>query len=236
MDTGTASILLPGLGLGAAAWQPTVRGLLAHGWVIDHGAVRPLLGYGLAAGRRDDLRPRALAERLVDEWPAGPGPAVLMGHSASCQVAVHVAVLVPHRVVGLVLVGPTTDPRAATWPRLARRWLATARHEPPWQVPALLRQYRRTGLRTMGRAMDAARTDRIEHEIAAVTCPVLVLRGRHDAIAPSDWTGRLAAGPDRRAVTLAAGGHMVPLTCGGSVAAEIDAFGTAHWGSRGPAT
>lgn len=233
MDSGTAAMLLPGLGLGVPAWMPTVHGLIAHGWVVDQGAVRPLPGYGLGAGRRDDLRPRALAERLVDDWPEGPGRAVLMGHSASCQVAVHVAVLVPHRVEGLVLVGPTTDPRAATWPRLARRWLATARYEPPRQVPALLRQYRRTGLRTMTRAMDAARADRIEHEITGVTCPVLVLRGRHDAIAPPDWTARLAAGRARRAVTLAAGGHMVPLTSGGAVAAEIDAFGTTYW--DGPA-
>lgn len=235
MDTGTAAILLPGLGLGPPSWLPTVRGLLAHGWLVDVGAVRLLPGYGLGAERREDLRPRALAERLVDAWPSGPGRAVLMGHSASCQVAVHVAALVPHRVEGLVLVGPTTDPRAATWPRLARRWLATARYEPPWQVPALLRQYRRTGLRTMTRAMDAAREDRIEHEISAVGCPVLVLRGRHDAIAPPDWTARLAVGPARRTVTLAAGGHMVPLTCGDAVAAAIDAFGSDHWDRPGPA-
>jgi hypothetical protein len=31
----------------------------------------------------------------------------------------------------LVLVGPTTDPRAARWPALAVRWLRTA----PWERP-----------------------------------------------------------------------------------------------------
>jgi pimeloyl-ACP methyl ester carboxylesterase len=81
--------------------------------------------------------------------------------------------------------------------------------------------------------MYAARGDRIDHAITAVTCPVLVLRGPHDAIAPADWTARLAAGRARRAVTLAAGGHMVPLTCGLPVAAAIDAFGGEHWGRPG---
>jgi pimeloyl-ACP methyl ester carboxylesterase len=170
---------------------------------------------------------------VVHDWPPGRQRAVLMGHSASCQVAVHVAALVPDRVEGLVLVGPTTDPRAATWPSLVRRWLATARHEPPRQLPTLLRQYRRTGPWTMARAMDAARRDRIERAITAVVCPVLVLRGVHDSIAPADWTARLATGSSRRAVTLAAGGHMVPLTHGGLVAAEIAAFGTSLEDSLG---
>jgi pimeloyl-ACP methyl ester carboxylesterase len=231
MSDAAASVLLPGLGLGAPAWWPTVSALAASGRAVDRRSVLPLPGYGLPASRRDDLRPRALAERVAGDWPPGPQRAVLMGHSASCQVAVHVAALSAERVEALVLVGPTTDPRGATWPRLVRRWLATARHEPPHQIPVLLRQYARTGPWTMARAMDAARRDQIDRAITTVGCPVLVLRGRHDAIAPPDWTARLADRPSRRAVTLAAGGHMVPLTHGGLVAAEVIAFGTAQEGA-----
>jgi len=121
-------------------------------------------------------------------------------------------------VVGLVLVGPTTDPRAATWPRLAWRWLATAAHETPRQVPSLVRQYRRTGLRHMLRVMDAARHDRIDHTLGRVRCPVQVIRGRHDRIAPEDWCLGLAP-----SVTLARGGHMVPITDGDLVAGEVRA-------------
>ncbi len=49
--------------------------------------------------------------------------------------------------------------------------------------------------------------------LAAVTCPVLLVRGRHDRIAPADWLQTLAATADRgQAQSLPAGGHMIPLT------------------------
>lgn len=150
---------------------------------------------------------------------------MLVGHSASCQVVVQAARRVPDSVVGLVLVGPTTDPRAVTWPRLVHRWLATARRERPSQVPALVRQYLRTGLRTMARGMDAARRDRIEEALLLVGCPVLLLRGPHDWIAPQDWLLSLTNGRrSARPVTLSAGGHMVPLTHGDLVAEAVIDF------------
>jgi pimeloyl-ACP methyl ester carboxylesterase len=194
--------------------------------------VEALPGYGLPADGHEDLRPEVLAERLgavLDGAGASPGePSVLVGHSASCQVVVHAAGCRPDRVRGLVLIGPTTDPRASTWPRLAARWLATARHEDPRQVPALVKQYHRTGLSSMRRAMDAARHDRIEVALAATSCPVLVVRGLHDRICPPIWSEQVAgaatAGARSDAVTLPRGGHMVPLTRGRLVAEEIREF------------
>jgi pimeloyl-ACP methyl ester carboxylesterase len=38
----------------------------------------------------------------------------VLGNSFGCQVAVELAVRHPHRVGGLVLVGPTIDPAART--------------------------------------------------------------------------------------------------------------------------
>jgi pimeloyl-ACP methyl ester carboxylesterase len=153
---------------------------------------------------------------------------VLVGHSASCQVVVHAARCWPDHVRGLVLIGPTTDPRASTWPRLVARWLATARREDPRQVPVLVRQYHRTSLTSMRRAMDAARHDRIDVALRATHCPVLVLRGPHDRICPVSWseelTGTRSGGAWSGAVTLSRGGHMVPLTRGRSVADEILRF------------
>jgi pimeloyl-ACP methyl ester carboxylesterase len=144
-----------------------------------------------------------------------------------------VALQAPDRVAGLVLVGPTTDPRAHSWPRLVRRWVATARSEPIRQLPALLRQYRRTGLLSMVRAMDAARRDRVEHVLPLLTCPMLLIRGAHDRIAPEDWisslTERVPGRASERAVlrrwvTLDAGAHMVPFTHGDLVAAAVRRF------------
>ena len=212
-------LALPGLGLGPEAWEPTL------GRLSERAVVRTLPGYGERADSSSDLRPRALAEAASSHLPSG-GPVVALGHSASCQVAAHLADLARDRVAALVLVGPTTDPRSASWRRLVARWLATARHEPLWQAPALARQYRRTTLRTMGRAMEVARRDDIASVLARVPAPVLVVRGRHDRICPADWAqllaGRGAAGS--RAHTLRAGGHMVPLTHGGLLAPAVEAF------------
>jgi pimeloyl-ACP methyl ester carboxylesterase len=221
---------VPGIGLGPEAWLPTLRQLDRLGKrAVPH--VLTLPGYGVPARDEDDLRPEALAERVHEAVHGGRDPAVLVGHSASCQVVVHAARALPTQVRGVVLIGPTTDPRAATWPRLAARWLATARHEDPRQVPALARQYRRTRLRSMWRAMDAARQDRIDVAIRSTGGDLLVLRGHHDRICPTDWAAELArlarrtAGSDRSAaVTLPRGGHMVPLTRGRLVAAELMAF------------
>jgi pimeloyl-ACP methyl ester carboxylesterase len=214
-------LLVPGLGLDGQAWRPTVEAVSPS----RTATVITLPGYGLRAHRDQDLRPASLAEQLLDRlrgW--GPAP-VLLGHSASCQVAAHAARTAPERVGALVLVGPTTDPAAGTWPRLVRRWLATARHEDPRQLPALVRQYSRTGLPTMARAMDAALRDRIDRTLLSVDCPVLVLRGRHDRICPPGWADALTSGwAPRTARTVPAGAHMVPLTHGSLVAQSVEHF------------
>ena len=219
-----ALVLVPGLGLDERAWQPTVDALHLQGY--DDVSVLPLPGYGLPATGSTDLSPRALARTVAAHLLARPTVQVLLGHSASCQVVAQAAALAPDRVLGLALVGPTTDPRGRTWTRLALRWLATARREDPRQIPGLLGQYRRTGLLTMARAMDAARRELISESVARLGCPVLTVRGRHDRICPEDWAVRLSRGRvlqhrSPASVTLPAGAHMVPLTHGALVAEVV---------------
>ena len=216
--------LVPGLGLDTAAWRPTLDALTTAPLEVH---VVELPGYGRPAARAADLSPAALSGDVFGAPGNDTRRAVLAGHSASCQVVVRAAQQWPELVAGLVLVGPTTDPRAPTWLSLVRRWLATARHEPPGQVPTLLRQYSRTRPATMARAMEAARHDDVRDGLRAIDCPVLVIRGRHDRICPDDWATGLAAlvpDPRSRSVTLAAGGHMVPLTHGRLVASAVDRF------------
>jgi pimeloyl-ACP methyl ester carboxylesterase len=203
---------VPGLGLDAAAWRPTLEAL-----GLGAGAVTLLPGYGVPVRVGDPVDPALVAARLLDRLPADPpGGVVLAGHSSSCQVVAHAARLAPERVAALVLVGPTTDPRATSWPGLAARWLRTAAHEDPRQVPGLVWQYHRTTLRSMLRVMDASRRDRVDATLATVSAPVLLLRGRHDRICPADWLHGLARsappGADRTVVTLPRGAHMVPIT------------------------
>lgn len=212
------AVLVPGLGLGPEAWAPTLRRLRTP----VPTTVRTLPGYGeRAAGH--DLDPRSLAELLVDRLGPLGARVVLAGHSASCQVAAHAAVLLGQRAAGLVLVGPTTDPRASSWPALAARWLRTAAHETPRQVPTLVRQYARTTLPSIVRAMDAARHDRIDEVLRDSTRQLLVIRGTHDRICPDDWGRRVSAlSASGDLVTLPRGGHMVPLTHGELVAPVLD--------------
>jgi pimeloyl-ACP methyl ester carboxylesterase len=202
-------VFVPGLGLGAEAVLPAIRHGSAH-WASE---IALLPGYGMPVPRGLDVSPVALADRLVDLLRVrGLRRAVLVGHSASCQLAVEAAVRDPGAVAGLVLLGPTTDPRAATWPRLASRWLRTAAREPPWQVPLLVRMYTRTGLRGMAAAMDAARRHDLRGPLERVSVPTAVVRGRHDRIAPPRWVTDVAALAGGSATALPTGGHMVVLT------------------------
>ena len=203
-------VVVPGLGLSVDGWRAPLR-LLAP---AATGLALALPAFGRPAAPGDALDPVSSADRLatrLDEL--GVGPAVLVGHSASAQVVAEVARRAPERVAGLVLVGPTTDPRGAAWPRLAARWLRSAAHERAGQVPLLARDYTYSGLVTFARTMDATRRHVVEEALAGTTCPLLVLRGPDDRIAPADWCARLARRPgDSRAETLAAGSHMVPVT------------------------
>jgi pimeloyl-ACP methyl ester carboxylesterase len=209
--------VVPGLGLDERSWAPTLEALK-----LPTTAVVTLPGLGEPAGA-GDLSPSSLARRLLQRLHP-LGSVVLAGHSSSCQVVAHAARIRPDVVRALVLVGPTTDPRSASWWGLARRWLATAVHEKPTQVPLLVAQYRSTGLRHMARAMELARHDRIDLTLDHVHCPVVVVRGRHDRICPEDWARSLSSA----AVTLPSGGHMVPWTHGEATATTIAGFLRVH--------
>jgi pimeloyl-ACP methyl ester carboxylesterase len=157
-------------------------------------AVVLLPGFGLPAGRDAAHSPAELAQLLLARLgDLGYQRAILLGHSASCQMVVQAAAHAPGQVEALILVGPTTDPRAQSWPTLMARWLRTAVWERPGQLPLLLRDYGRTGICAMTRGLDAARKDRIDHMLTAVEALVLIVRGPHDRIAPRRWANDLVA-------------------------------------------
>jgi pimeloyl-ACP methyl ester carboxylesterase len=159
-----------------------------------------------------------LAAQLLDA--AGAGPLVLVGHSQSCQV-VAAAVRDP-RVVAVVLLGPTTDPRLRSAAGLLGRWLATAWAEPWWQVPRTLAQWWRTGPRAMVALWRTASPDRIDARLRDVPVPVVVVRGTRDRLCPHDWaTGVAAAAPRGRLVELPGAAHMTVHTHPGAVADVI---------------
>jgi pimeloyl-ACP methyl ester carboxylesterase len=151
--------LVPGLGLAVQAWEPTLAALTT--WACR--CLRPgsccCRGYG-ERGRGLDLSPAASAQRLHGALSERTtGAVVLVGHSASCQVVAQVAAQWPEAVRALVLIGPTTDPRAGGWPRLLGRWLRTACGNPGGSCRCFCASTPAPGPWTMLRAMDAARRD-----------------------------------------------------------------------------
>jgi len=208
-------VLVPGLGLDDRAWA-LVRQRL-------NGRVRTVLLPSLGRGspRGTDLRVERQAERLLSELMGeGADAVVLVGHSASCPVVVQAAAS-SHVVVGLVLIGPVTDPRARTWPRMLGQWLRTAPHERLREVPTLVPQYRHTGPATMVRGMDARRWYRTDQALASLHIPVVVIRGARDRIAPQDWSARLTAIARGRLQVVGGAAHMLPLTHPDAVAAAV---------------
>lgn len=209
-----AVVLVPGLGLDDDAWD----GIRLHLPVTSQVVRLPALGLKY---------PRGLAVRVEDQAQrllrhpgvAGAGPVVLVGHSASCSVVVEAA-LRSTDVVGLVLLGPV-DPRATGWPRMAQQWLRSARHERPREVPRLLPQYLRTGLRSVFAGMDAMRAYRTDEAATRLRLPVVVVRGERDRISQAPWCEELAAAPGRRLDTVDRAGHMVNITHPWVVAAAV---------------
>ena len=214
-------VLVPGLGLDARAWRwvwPLLRG---------PSTVLTLPSMGRRAPTGADLGVPVLARELASMLPEPAGPAepaglVLVGHSASCQVVVAAAAHLPG-VRGLVLVGPTTDPEAAAWPRMIARWVRTARHERAWEPTVLAPQYARTGIGSMVRGMDRVREHRVDLALASLPAPVQVVRGEHDVIADARWCDLLARRGGGTLTTVAGAAHMVPLTHPGAVADAVAA-------------
>lgn len=205
-------VLVPGLGLGPKSYAPTVEHLTTPYQIVT------LPGYGEPAGPGDDLRPQALGTAVADKIRER---SVLVGHSASCQIVVETAVTYPELVHALVLIGPTGDIRAASWPSLVARWLGSALPESPRLIPALAPQYARTTLPTIARAAEAARHHDLAAIITRVQAPVVIVRCQHDHLSPAEWTDRLAELTHGEARTLATGSHMPVLTNGPELASLI---------------
>lgn len=219
-------VFVPGLGLNSREWA-AVRTCLQDRAVgsVDHESVVLLPSLGQRAPRGVELRVEALAERLVETVRAMDREVVLVGHSAGCGVVIETAARCAS-AVGLVLIGPVTDPRAATWPRMLEQWARTAVYERLWEIPILVPQYSQTGLGSMVRGMDAMRSFRSDLALQRTSIPVAILRGARDRIARYDWCRQLAdaAGGDAFVTSIADAGHMVPLTNPHAVAAAVQAI------------
>ncbi|MEX5720664.1 alpha/beta fold hydrolase [Geodermatophilus maliterrae] len=200
-------VLVPGLGLDGRSSSRLRRRVPADVVLL------PGMGRSAPVPHVDVLAAR-LRGRL------GAGPVVLVGHSQSCQVVA--AAAVDPRVTGVVLLGPTTDPRLRALPRLAGWWVRTAVREPWWQVPLVLVQWLSTGPRAMRALWRVAAPDPIDARLRIVRVPVTVVRGTRDRLCRADWARQVAAAAPRgRVVELPGAAHMTVQTHPDDVAAVL---------------
>lgn len=213
-------VFAPGLGLDEDEWGLVRAALSGPSMVL----LLPSMGQPVP--RRGDLRAQAQATRLLGALPTGV-PVVLVAHSASCPVVVDVATR-SRDVVGLVLVGPVTDPAAASWPAMLVQWARTAVHEHLSEGVTLARQWWRTGPVSMLKGMNAVRHFRTDLALESVTARVEIVRGDKDRIATQRWSTRLSQVSNGHLSTVEGAAHMVPLTHPEAVIAAVERILLTH--------
>jgi len=220
-ETATPCILLHGLAVSHRYLMPTARLLDSRSVYVPD-----LAGFGLSdkpstvlgvGGHADTIA--ALLDTL------GTPPAALLGNSFGCQIAVELALRRPDLVAALILVGPTTDPTAATARGQLGRLLRDLPHEDWRQTPILAADIRDAGPRRILRTLRYAVNDHIDAKLPALRVPTLLLRGSRDRIAPQMWLDRAAALiPGARTLTVDRAAHNVVTTAGPESAAAVTTF------------
>lgn len=183
-------MLVPGIGMSPRYFEPLARELAAEATV--HAIHLP--GFGQARRPRRSLPisefGRLAAQALLD---AGAGPAIIVGHSMGCQVAVEMALADPEAVRGLVLLGPSTNSRERSAWRQGLRLLQDSLREPARVTWMAVGDYRRCGMRWYFATVPYMISHRLEERLRLVRVPVVLLRGERDPIAPRAWLDELAA-------------------------------------------
>ena len=220
-ETATPCVLLHGLAVSHRYLMPTARLLDSRSVYVPD-----LAGFGLSdkpstvldvGGHADTIA--ALLDTL------GTPPAALLGNSFGCQIAVELALRRPDLVAALILVGPTTDPAAATARGQLGRLLRDLPHEDWRQTPILAADVRDAGPRRILRTLRYAVNDHIEAKLPALRVPTLLFRGSRDRIAPQAWLDRAAALiPGARTLTVDGAAHNVVTTAGPESAAAVTTF------------
>jgi pimeloyl-ACP methyl ester carboxylesterase len=214
-------VLIPGLGDGEYL-MPHAKALATDRQVV----VPDMPGFGRSRGTHRLRTVDDFGSALIDLIRAHERtPVDLVGNSFGTQIALAAAAIDPRAVRRLVLVGPTFDREARSYPKVLRRWVSIATKEPPALGPSLARSYWRSGVRTPLLAFRAGFRDRPEDRIACVDQPVLLVRGSKDAVAPPRWLKELKArAPDAQIVEIPDVAHTVDFSAPDRLAREVRRF------------
>jgi pimeloyl-ACP methyl ester carboxylesterase len=217
----TPIVLVHGLS-SSRALKPLIRALGARrpvfapdlpGFGMSEQPIHPLDVPGLADALRRWLFDNELA------------PAIVIGVSFGCQVAVDLAARHPAAVEKLVLIGPTVDPDARTPGRLAIRWARNAPRSSLRLAPTVVHAFIDAGpgrsVRTLRRALE----DRVEDKLAEIEAPTLVVRPERDHLVSEKWTKRVAKLiPDSELMVLPKAGHSIGSRTAASLTALLVPF------------
>jgi pimeloyl-ACP methyl ester carboxylesterase len=218
--TGMPWVLLHGLAVSHRYLMPTAAALPGPVHVPD------LPGFGRSAHPASILD-TAQHAAVVAHWMDREGltRAAVLGNSFGCQVAVELAVRRPDLAAALILVGPTTDPAAASVGGQIQRWVRDVRWEDKGQAWILAADVHDAGLRRVSGTLRHSVRHRIERRLPLLRAPVLLVRGEHDPIVPPSWIIRAAAlTPGAATAVVPGAGHNATTTAGTETAALAGAF------------
>lgn len=185
-----------------------------------------LPGYGANRRPRENLSVEANAAVLGSALDAlDVSSCVVIGHSMGAQFVVELAIQRPDLVSHVVVIGPVAEPdRRSALMQGARLGLDT--FVEPLVVNAIVfSDYVRCGIPWYVKQLRPMLTYRIEDRVQLVACPVLVLRGGKDPIAPQAWCEDLAARAlDGSAASIPGGAHVIQFSRAKQVAETVLAF------------
>jgi pimeloyl-ACP methyl ester carboxylesterase len=226
-------VCLHGAGGSAAMWTQLHAGLASEQPVF----ALDLPGHGRSAPFVEAASLDRYAGVVRDALDAlGLARAVLVGHSMGGAVALLVALAVPERVAGLILVGTAArlrvapailegigrDPAAAVERICAMAYGPSAPGELVARGVAEMRPVPPAVLEGDFRACDGFD---VRSRVGAIAAPALVLVGSEDVMTPPRFAAELASPlPAARLETVQGAGHMLPVEAGARLVALARPF------------
>jgi pimeloyl-ACP methyl ester carboxylesterase len=151
--------------------------------------------------------------------------AILVGHSMGAQWVVEAALQSPARASAVVAIGPVADDRHRTVGAQALALAMDTFGEPLDGNAIVLTDYLRSNPLWYLAQLREMVAYPIEERIAALTRPLLLIRGGNDTIAGLDWARRLRRRSPMASVVIIPGHrHLAQHTAPRAVAGAIGAF------------
>jgi pimeloyl-ACP methyl ester carboxylesterase len=218
-EDGRVVVLVHGLLINGDYLMPTAAFLARRCRVV----VPDLPGSGRSPGPADELDVPELAQALIAVLDGlGLSDVHLVANSGGCVVAARVAAVRKDLVRSVTFLGPGPNPITSVFRQVVLFFL-TGLFEPLTLPLHLIAAVLHHGIR---RSLDATRRlfdHPTEPDLARISAPVLVIRGRLDLITPLRWARRIGAITGGQVETIVAA-HAVNYEIPGSLATRLFRF------------